>query len=75
MPALEFFVAAKDSSLTPMSGFGQSSRIPQANALTTWELMVSAVESLEQPSATIAPIETKIEDVRRAGLMKDSEQN
>jgi hypothetical protein len=74
MPALEFFVAAKDSSLTPMSGFGQSSRIPQANALTTWELMVSAVESLEQP-ATIAPIETKIEDVRRAGLMKDSEQN
>ena len=62
----QFVISALLGHSTPMSGFGQSSRITPGYAHTTWELMMSAVESLEQPAATIGPIETKIKDVRRA---------
>ena len=36
-----------------MTGFGQASRITPGYAHATWEVMVKAVESLEQPSSTL----------------------
>jgi len=43
-----------------MMGLGQASRITPGYAHATWELMVKAVESLEQPAT--AELEFKVGD-------------
>jgi integrase len=45
----QFVISALLGHSTPMMGLGQTSRITPGYAPATWELMVKAVESLEQP--------------------------
>src|SRR5438034_10832079 len=45
----QFVISALLGHSTPITGFGQTSRITSGYAHATWELMVGAVESLEQP--------------------------
>jgi len=63
----QFVISALLGHSTPMSGLGQMSRITTGYAHATWELMVRAVESLEQPATFGTEITEKTDDVRRVG--------
>ncbi|MGA9998393.1 MAG: hypothetical protein WBP93_23465, partial [Pyrinomonadaceae bacterium] len=45
----QYVISARLGHAMPLTGFGHASRITPGYAHATWEAMVAAVESLEQP--------------------------